>query len=82
MTLFDFSSQAGKVRVNPGAWALWAHSKLRGGTAPFTLLADGVPVQTGLRQRETVLPMAGLGFVTLSVVDAEGRSNRVRFWLR
>ncbi|MFC6497217.1 penicillin-binding protein 1C [Gemmobacter lanyuensis] len=56
--------------------------KLRGGTAPFTLLADGVPVQTGLRQRETVLPMAGLGFVTLSVVDAEGRSNRVRFWLR
>lgn len=56
--------------------------KLRGGTAPFTLMADGVPVQTGLRQRETVLPMAGLGFVTLSVVDAEGRSNRVRFWLR
>ncbi|MFD1808140.1 hypothetical protein ACFSHQ_08240 [Gemmobacter lanyuensis] len=55
---------------------------MRGGTAPFTLLADGVPVQTGLRQRETVLPMAGLGFVTLSVVDAEGRSNRVRFWLR
>lgn len=56
--------------------------KLRGGRAPFTVLADGVPLRTGLRAREALLPMASAGFVTLSVVDAEGRSSRVRLWLR
>ncbi|MDR0809091.1 MAG: penicillin-binding protein 1C, partial [Gemmobacter sp.] len=56
--------------------------KLRGGRAPFTVLADGVPLRTGLRAREALLPMVSAGFVTLSVVDAEGRSSRVRLWLR
>lgn len=56
--------------------------KLRGGTAPFTLLADGVPLVTGLAAREAVLPMPGAGFVTLSVIDAEGRAARVRVILR
>src|SRR5207253_2958669 len=33
MSLFDFSSLAGSVRVNPGAWAFWAHRRLRGATS-------------------------------------------------
>jgi hypothetical protein len=33
MALFDFSSVAGAVRINPSAWALWAHAKLKGTTA-------------------------------------------------
>ncbi len=56
--------------------------KLRGGTLPLTLLADGVPLRTGLRGREAMLPMPGAGFVTLSVIDAEGRSSRVRVMLK
>ncbi|SEM61664.1 penicillin-binding protein 1C [Gemmobacter aquatilis] len=56
--------------------------RLRGGTAPFTLLADGVPVQVGLRGRETLLDLPGAGFVTLSVIDAAGRSARVAIRLR
>ena len=56
--------------------------KLRGGTAPFTLMADGVPLRTGLRGREAMLAMPGAGFVTLSVIDAEGRSSRVRLRLK
>lgn len=56
--------------------------KLRGGTAPFTLMADGLPLRTGLRAREAMLDMPGAGFVTLSVIDAEGRSSRVRLRLK
>lgn len=56
--------------------------KLRGGTPPFTVLADGRPVALRLYRRETVLPPPGPGFVTLSVIDALGTSGRVSFELR
>jgi len=56
--------------------------KVQGGTAPFTWLANGAPVVTGLSSREALLDVPGPGFVTLSVIDAEGRSARtsVRLW--
>jgi penicillin-binding protein 1C len=56
--------------------------KVTGGTAPFTWLADGVPVVVGLDAREAMLAMPGAGFVTLSVIDAEGRSDRVQVRVR
>jgi penicillin-binding protein 1C len=56
--------------------------KLRGGTPPFTVLADGRPVALRLYRRETVLPPPGPGFVTLSVIDALGTSGHVSFELR
>lgn len=52
--------------------------KLRGGRAPFTVLANGQPLATGLRGREWTLSHPGPGFSTLVVVDADGRSDRVR----
>lgn len=56
--------------------------RVQGGTAPFTWLADGVPLAVVLREREAMLTLPGAGFVTLSVIDAEGRSARasVRVW--
>jgi penicillin-binding protein 1C len=45
-------------------------------------MADGLPLRTGLRSREAMLDMPGAGFVTLSVIDAEGRSSRVRLRLK
>ncbi|MDZ4067819.1 MAG: penicillin-binding transpeptidase domain-containing protein, partial [Tabrizicola sp.] len=56
--------------------------RVQGGTAPFTWLADGVPLAVALRDRETMLTLPGTGFVTLSVIDAKGRSARasVRVW--
>ncbi|THD76648.1 penicillin-binding protein 1C [Thalassobius vesicularis] len=51
--------------------------KLRDGRPPFTLLANGQPILTGGRDREVMLPAMGKGFVTLSVIDAQGRSDRV-----
>ncbi|AZL61004.1 penicillin-binding protein 1C [Tabrizicola piscis] len=52
--------------------------RVRGGTAPFTWLADGVPVIVALNAREAMLALPGQGFVTLSVIDAEGRSARAK----
>ena len=56
--------------------------KVAGGTAPFTWLADGVPVVVASDAREAMLAMPGAGFVTLSVIDAEGRSDRVQVQVR
>lgn len=56
--------------------------RVRGGTAPFTWLADGVPVAVSLVGRETMLSDLGKGFVTLSVIDATGLSARAKVRLR
>ncbi|PWJ11769.1 penicillin-binding protein 1C [Jannaschia seohaensis] len=50
--------------------------KVRDGVAPFTWLADGRPLASAEREREVQVSLPGRGFVTLSVVDAEGRSAR------
>ncbi|MBA3909624.1 MAG: penicillin-binding protein 1C [Rhodobacter sp.] len=56
--------------------------KVSGGTAPFTWLADGVPLAVALEARETMLVLPGAGFVTLSVIDAKGRSARSKVQVR
>ncbi len=55
--------------------------KLHDGQLPLTVLVDGRPVLTGLRQRDVVLPMSGPGFSRISVVDAKGRSAQVQIRL-
>ena len=55
--------------------------KVRDGVAPFTWLANGVPVATD-RAREVVLPDLGPGFSALTVIDATGESARVNVELR
>ncbi|MDF0601206.1 penicillin-binding protein 1C [Psychromarinibacter sp. C21-152] len=50
--------------------------KVRDGVPPFTWLADGRPVLTRSHDRDALIEMPGPGFVTLSVIDAEGRSAR------
>jgi len=52
--------------------------KVRDGLPPFTWLADGLPVLTRSYDRATVINLAGTGFVTLSVIDSQGRSARSR----
>ncbi len=51
--------------------------KLRDGVPPFTILANGEPVLTGYHRRQADLGPVGKGFVSLSVIDAKGRSDRV-----
>lgn len=50
--------------------------KLRGGTAPFMVLADGRPVVTGQYGREFEVPNPGQGFSAIVVVDGAGKSDR------
>ncbi|WP_380055289.1 penicillin-binding protein 1C [Falsihalocynthiibacter sp. SS001] len=51
-------------------------AKVRDGEAPFTWLLNGAPVRIQERAREVELPNPSKGFVTLSVIDAQGRSAR------
>ena len=56
--------------------------KVQGGKAPFTWLANGVPLAVAQRGRSTVLSLPDSGFYTLSVIDAEGRSARTKIRVR
>ncbi|MDQ7080830.1 MAG: penicillin-binding protein 1C [Paracoccaceae bacterium] len=50
--------------------------RLRNGTPPFTWIADGVPVIVGGQERQVQITPPGRGFVSISVIDAKGRSAR------
>lgn len=56
--------------------------KLRDGVPPFTVLANGVPLLNGVYRREITVPLIEAGFSELSVIDAQGRADRVRIELR
>ncbi len=55
--------------------------RVRDGAAPFTWLANGLPVMTS-RTRDVVLPDLGVGFSSLTVIDAMGRSAQTQVELR
>ena len=73
-----FPPDGAEVELLPGGLM----AKVEGGTAPFTWLANGTPVAVALRDRAVMLPELGRGFVTLSVIDAAGRSARTTVRLR
>ncbi len=55
--------------------------KIRNGVPPFTFFANGVPIgRTPFDRSETWKP-DGPGYVTLSVVDSTGKSDRVTVFL-
>ena len=56
-------------------------AKVRDGLAPFTWLANGSPVLTS-RAREVLLVDLGLGFSSLTVIDAAGRAAQADVELR
>jgi penicillin-binding protein 1C len=56
-------------------------AKVRDGRAPFTWLVDGAPILTQSHERNVMLRLETHGFVSLSVIDAEGRAARSRIRL-
>ena len=56
--------------------------RVRGGTGPFTWLADGEPLVVSARGREQLVTMPGPGFVELSVIDSSGQSAQAKVRLR
>jgi penicillin-binding protein 1C len=55
--------------------------KVRDGAPPFTFLANGLPIGRSAFAREEMWVPDGPGFVTLSVIDSDGRSDRVTVFL-
>jgi penicillin-binding protein 1C len=56
--------------------------KAEGGALPLTWLIDGVPIGSDPGRREAELPAGNRGFLKLSVIDAEGRADRVTIRLK
>ncbi|MGN6488730.1 MAG: penicillin-binding transpeptidase domain-containing protein, partial [Devosia sp.] len=55
--------------------------KIRNGVPPFTFFANGAPFGRSAFARQTSWTPDGPGYVTLSVVDAEGRSDLVKVFV-
>ena len=55
--------------------------KIRDGTLPVTVLANGLPVAHQARRRDIALTFDEKGASTLTVIDAEGRADRVSIWI-
>jgi len=84
--LFEKSEDALAVAFPPdGATLEGGNSevilKVKNGALPFTVLANGAPIVQQSRLREMVVPLAGKGSATVTVIDAKGASDRVTFWV-
>ena len=85
--IFDLATDSPMVSFPPHG-AVLRHGgagiplKLRSGALPLTVLVNGAPVLTGLRDRETWLPLEGIGFSRILVIDARGRSAEVEIRLQ
>ncbi len=55
--------------------------KVQNGTLPLTILANGLPLATRLHRRDIDLAFDEKGASSLTVIDAEGRSDRVEIWV-
>lgn len=56
--------------------------KAEGGALPLTWLIDGKPIRSAPHRRDAQWQPGGPGFVKVSVIDAEGRVDRVTVRLR
>ncbi|WP_428540865.1 penicillin-binding protein 1C [Profundibacter sp.] len=72
-----FPPDGAEVEVDGGFLVV----KVRDGIAPFTWLANGKPFAVATYERQSVLETEGAGFITLSVIDAKGRSARAEIRL-
>ncbi|WP_319782801.1 penicillin-binding transpeptidase domain-containing protein [Oceanisphaera sp. IT1-181] len=74
----DFPPDGAEVELMSNSLLL----RVRGGTGPFTWLADGQPVVVSARGRDQLVKMPGPGFVELSVIDSTGQSAQAKVRLR
>ncbi len=51
--------------------------KVHGGAMPLTWLVDGAPFATARTSREVTIPSPGRGFTRVTVIDAQGRVDRI-----
>lgn len=69
MALFDLSTTAGQARVNPSAWAFWAHGRLRGATRVAARVCQGTACVEGhAAESQPLLALAARRDTLTSVV--------------
>ena len=79
----DLGLAAGMNRPGAAGLALAGLAlKVRNGTPPFTWLVNGRPLDTAAYERAASWRPDGPGFISISVIDARGNSDRVRVFLQ
>ncbi|ATN36075.1 penicillin-binding protein 1C [Rhizobium sp. ACO-34A] len=71
-----------ELGVGPDGAPLPLALKLQSGRAPFRWLANGKPLSEPTRRRTTEWTPEGIGYSTLTVIDAAGRAATVGFFVR
>jgi penicillin-binding protein 1C len=56
--------------------------KADGGALPLTWLVDGIPIKSDAHSREALWQPESSGFAKLTVIDANGRTDRVSIRMR
>lgn len=77
-----FPPEGAHVELNPnGEKSLPLILKLQGGRAPFRWLANGKPLGEPERRRTIAWQPDGIGYATLTVIDAAGRAASVKIFI-
>lgn len=71
-----------ELGIGPDGAPLPLALKLQSGRAPFRWLANGKPLSEATRRRTTEWTPEGVGYSTLTVIDAAGRAATVGFFVR
>ncbi|MCM2397960.1 penicillin-binding protein 1C [Rhizobium sp. S95] len=71
-----------ELGIGPDGAPLPLALKLQSGRAPFRWLANGKPLSEPTRRRTTEWTPEGVGYSTLTVIDAAGRAATVGFFVR
>jgi penicillin-binding protein 1C len=80
-----FPPAGAEIEIGPqplNSSALSLPLKAEGGTLPLTWLVDGQPLASAPHRREAFFTAKGPGFVQVTVIDSEGRSDRSQIRLR
>ncbi|MBK9573288.1 MAG: hypothetical protein IPO43_11395 [Rhodoferax sp.] len=84
MSLFNFTSVAGKVGINPSAWAFWAHTQLKGNAMVRTSVcpSGGACVDGYAAESTSLMALSGQSGTTQTVVLTNDNSASVAYTLR
>jgi penicillin-binding protein 1C len=84
--VFETAADAPKLAFPPDGARLLATTKgltikVKNGELPYSVLTNGHLAATQVHHREMTLSEIGKGASTVTIVDAQGRSDRVNVWL-
>ncbi|MDO6799012.1 penicillin-binding protein 1C [Shimia thalassica] len=84
--VFETAADAPKLAFPPDGARLLATTKgltikVKNGELPYSVLTNGHLAATQVHHREMTLSEIGKGESTVTIVDAQGRSDRVSVWL-